>query len=437
VPVTGLSYGRYYQPSGTLPYLLPTNLFPTNGTDISPNWLAWLATIPDGATIKFQPGATYGFGDGYGNAALPTNIGWNTEAGAFPICGRTGLTIDLNGAQLTAVTQGGVHRNYFLLVDCVNCTLTDSAGGNLVTGPLLAFPGPGYDPEFQSPVLISGGSGIDIEGINMVDSFGYFISTYDRNAGVSNTNPAPANITIDSCTMSNNTTQGIAFVCVDTATVTNTTITAVTNCIDIESSFANELTRNITIGKIGMGNTFGNVSGGGTPHLRPSARCISFNGYGTSTSGNGGGGGYNGADVVIAYNNLYGSNTTLNPIIGVGDEMPAGTYGIPGLVIHDNLFGQPSYAEALISRCDAFQFYNNTEHGNLYGGGYPAVVEVNQCSSSGGACVVTGNSIDTGQPGGLVYGVQGSGNNHTTTGLTTMSLTYSGNTNWPATNNVS
>jgi hypothetical protein len=194
---------------------------------------AWLATVPDNATVQFGAGRCYG------------------QAGTITLNGRSGLVIDGLGAEFRALTPGDSHRANWRFVGGRDLTVQNLAvRGSNPTGA--------YDPavEWQHGFSIEGVQGMTLSKVAARDTWGDGVMLW-------RSTPSPAcgddtssarNILIDQTTLERIGRQGVAVVDAEEVTVQKSVIGPVSwSNIDIETDDDCEIARHVRI----LGNSFG------------------------------------------------------------------------------------------------------------------------------------------------------------------------------------
>jgi hypothetical protein len=194
---------------------------------------AWLATVPNNATVQFGAGRCYG------------------QDGTITLSGRTGLTIDGQGSEFRALTPGSSHRANWRFV-----------GGSRLTVQNLAVRGSNptgaYDPavEWQHGFSVEGVQGMTLSNVQARETWGDGVLLW-RSA------PSPAcgddassarDIVIGNATFERIGRQGVAVVDAENVTVRDSVIGPVQwSNVDIETDDDCEIARNVNI----LSNQFG------------------------------------------------------------------------------------------------------------------------------------------------------------------------------------
>ena len=194
---------------------------------------AWLATVPDNATVQFGAGRCY------------------RQAGTITLNGRSGLVIDGLGAEFRALTPGDSHRANWRFVGGRNLTVQNLAvRGSNPTGA--------YDPavEWQHGFSVEGVQGMTLSKVAARETWGDGVMLW-------RSTPSPAcgddassarNILIDQATLERIGRQGVAVVDAEEVTVQKSVIGPVSwSNIDIETDDDCEIARHVRI----LGNSFG------------------------------------------------------------------------------------------------------------------------------------------------------------------------------------
>lgn len=224
-------------------------------------------------------------------ASFPANESYRVD-GSLLMENRTGITIDGNGATLTATStpdSGGAH---LLLLGCDNITISN-----------LTIIGENPDPgengggslgnEGRHGISLRSCTFVTINNVTIQDVFADFVYL----GIVSSDNPTDwcEDIDITNCTFSGNGRQGIGIVAARRVLIDSNSITDVRRaCIDLEPNATTGGAENITISN----NTTANVR----------LRWLASGGYGGSVS-----------DIIVS------NNTCTSGKMGVAVEPPTGT----------------------------------------------------------------------------------------------------------------
>ena len=106
--------------------MVPTSIDSTGTTDTAAALTSFFASVPDGSTVRFQPGGTY-----------------NVNDGTFDVTGKTGLTIDTNGATIRRtrlLDQAKRWPKNYPWVRLTNCTNVTVTGGGTIQGLNIGDP---------------------------------------------------------------------------------------------------------------------------------------------------------------------------------------------------------------------------------------------------------------------------------------------------------
>jgi hypothetical protein len=194
---------------------------------------AWLATVPDNATVQFGAGRCYG------------------QAGTITLNGRAGLVIDGQGAEFRALTLGDSHRANWRFV-----------GGGKLTVRNLAVRG--SNPTGAYDATIEWQHGFSVEGVQEMSlSNVQARETWGDGVMLWRSSPSPAcgddassarKIVIDQATLERIGRQGVAVVDAEEVTVQRSVIGPVSwSNVDIETDDDCEIARHVRI----LGNSFG------------------------------------------------------------------------------------------------------------------------------------------------------------------------------------
>jgi hypothetical protein len=199
---------------------------------------AFIATVPDGSTIQFQPGGCYG------------------QDNTIYITNRSNLVIDGNGATFKALSLAamGVNSNWAVEAGS-NITLEDMTiqGDNPHAGILQGSPGC-YNAllEWQYGIAFDATQGGTVNDVNINDVYGDFVEAEDYER---NTASAPArNILIENSNFDGNGRMGIGITDAQGVTIQNNHFNNVCwEMVDIELGVNGEYGQNINI----LNNTLG------------------------------------------------------------------------------------------------------------------------------------------------------------------------------------
>ena len=194
---------------------------------------AWLATVPDGNTARFAPGACYG------------------QDGTIEVPGRTDLVIDGQGSEFRALTPGDSHRANWRFTGGSNLTVRNMAVRG--TNPDGTYT-PGF--EWQHGFAVEGVQGIALTNLEARETWGDGVDLdHGSFSPVCGDDASSArNVVIEDATLERIGRQGVAVVDAENVTVRDSVIgpVALAN-VDLETDDDCALARHITI----SGNQFG------------------------------------------------------------------------------------------------------------------------------------------------------------------------------------
>jgi hypothetical protein len=218
---------------GTTVYKPPNKIKSDCSVAVDGQINAWLATVPNTAKVQFGAGRCYG------------------QDGTINLNGRTGLTIDGQGAEFRALTPGGSHRANWRFVNGGGLTVQNLAvRGSNPTGA--------YDPaiEWQHGLSVEGVQGMTLSNVQARETWGDGVMLWRGS-------PSPAcgddassarDVVIAGATLERIGRQGVAVVDAENVTVQDSLIGPVAwSNIDIETDDDCEIARNVSI----LRNQFG------------------------------------------------------------------------------------------------------------------------------------------------------------------------------------
>ena len=219
-------------PQRTTVYKPPNKIKSDCSVPVDSQINAWLATVPDNATVQFG-GRCYG------------------QAGTITLNNRAGLVIDGQGAEFRALTPGDSHRANWRFV-----------GGHDLTVQNLAVRG--SNPTGAYDTAVEWQHGFSVEGVqSMTLSKVAARETWGDGVMLWRSSPSPAcgedassarKILIDEATLERIGRQGVAVVDAEEVTVQKSVIGPVSwSNIDIETDDTCEIARHVRI----LGNSFG------------------------------------------------------------------------------------------------------------------------------------------------------------------------------------
>jgi hypothetical protein len=291
-------FGAALLPPDSTPaaFLVPESIAADCSRPVENEIMAWLATVPDGATAQFQHKGCYG------------------QDETIELQDRTNLTIDGNGSSFKALTRGSPNRDNWRIEGGQGITLKDMTvcGSN----PNAGIHDNAYDGkvEWQHGFRFAGTNGGTLENVRVFDVYGDFVEAmWDWRASDVYSAPMARNIVVRDSYFARAGRMGIGLTGVDGFLLENSYVGDVNMAaVDLELDVATHLGRNISI----VGNTFG-------PH-----RFALF--------ANGGmGGAPNVGNVLISGNRMTGPLVSCESPVYVSS--PGGTVR-SGWVIRDNKF---------------------------------------------------------------------------------------------------
>jgi hypothetical protein len=232
-------------------YSVPGNIKSNCSAPVEGKLMAWLATVPDGSTVRFAANGCYG------------------QDGTITLTGRKGLVLDGRGAQFRALTAGDSHRANWRFVRGSDLTVQNMA----VRG---SDPQGAYDPsvEWQHGYSIEGVQGMNLTNVQARETWGDGIDLWhgaDSPACGDDASSA-RNIKISGATLEHNGRQGLAVVDAEGVTLQGSTVGPVAwSSVDLETDDDCEIARHVTIDHNSFGaNRYGVVASvgfGGDPQV--------------------------------------------------------------------------------------------------------------------------------------------------------------------------
>ncbi|MGH9243695.1 MAG: right-handed parallel beta-helix repeat-containing protein [Acidimicrobiales bacterium] len=145
-------------------YVVPPSIDPSGTRDVTADLITFVAGVPDGSTIVFQPGGRYRI------------------EGTFLTEARHNLVFEGNNAAFFATTEGIRNRSHWRFNHSTGITVRDVVvtGANEdagVDGPYL------YEREAQHGFAIEGSSDVTLERVRVTDVWGDLVYI-DKHAGV-------------------------------------------------------------------------------------------------------------------------------------------------------------------------------------------------------------------------------------------------------------
>ncbi|MFP5255285.1 MAG: right-handed parallel beta-helix repeat-containing protein [Acidimicrobiia bacterium] len=173
----------------------------TGATDVSAAMAAFLAAVPDGATIDLQPGGRY------------------RMESTLVISGRRDLTVRGNGATFVATTTGDLMRASVRIAHSHGITLRDLAivGANPTAGAKDRI----FRPELagQHGVDLNSATQVSLIGLTITDVYGDFVYVGQRDGG-----PPSDGVLVQRGTFARSGRQGVTFTSARNVVVEHSTI---------------------------------------------------------------------------------------------------------------------------------------------------------------------------------------------------------------------
>jgi hypothetical protein len=296
--VVAVIFGTALLPPEPLPgaFMVPDSIPADCSRPVENEIMAWLRTVPDGATARFQHNGCYG------------------QDETIELEDRVDLTIDGNGASFKALTRGSPNRDNWRIEGGRNITLKDMTvcGSN----PHAGITDRAYDGsvEWQHGFRLAGTNGATLENVRAFDVYGDFVEAmWDWRAPDVYSAPMARNIVVRNSYFARAGRMGIGLTGVDGFILRDSYVGDVNMAaVDLELDVHTHLGRNISI----VNNVFG-------PH-----RFALFANGGVGSAPNVG-------NVVITRNRMTGPLVSCESPVYVGP--PPGTYR-SDLVIEDNQF---------------------------------------------------------------------------------------------------
>lgn len=222
-------------PPGSV-YTVPSSIAADCSRAVDGEIMAWMATVPDNAILRFAQNGCYG------------------QDGSLTLSDRVGLTIDGNGSTFKALTPGGSHRANWRFQSGSNLTVLNMTvrGSN----PAAGITGTAYQPplEWQHGYSIDAVQGIVLDNVAAFDTYGDLLGIqYDERVGARASAPA-RNVTVKNSRFERSGRQGLALSHAEKVVFENNYIGDINmNGVDIELNEPFELGRDIRV----LGNTFG------------------------------------------------------------------------------------------------------------------------------------------------------------------------------------
>lgn len=232
-------------------YTPPASIKANCSVAVDAKLTAWLKTVPDNSTIRFDPNRCYG------------------QDGTITLTGRNGLVIDGQGTEFRALTPGTSHRANWDFVSGSNLTVKNLT----VRG---SDPQGTYDPsvEWQHGFFVEGVQGMVFANVQARATWGDGIDLYRSSFSPACNDDASSarNIVIDGATLDHNGRQGLAVVDAEQVTLRNSNVgPAAWWDVDLETDDGCDIARHVTIDHNSFGanryGVLGSVGFGGTPQV--------------------------------------------------------------------------------------------------------------------------------------------------------------------------
>jgi hypothetical protein len=195
--------------------------------------MAWLATVPDGSTVRFGAGRCYG------------------QDGTITLADRTGLVIDGQGSEFRALTPGGSHRANWRLLNGANLTVRNMAVRGFNPQGLYD-----HDLEWQHGFAIEGVQGMTLSDVQVREVWGDGVDVYRGGPSHACGDDASSarDVLITDALIERVGRQGVAVVDAERVALQDSTIGPVAWAnVDIETDDGCEIAREITVAR----NSFG------------------------------------------------------------------------------------------------------------------------------------------------------------------------------------
>jgi hypothetical protein len=225
-------------------YTVPKTIRSDCSIPVEDKLMAWLATVPDGSTVRFGKGRCYG------------------QDGTITLTGRSGLVIDGQGSEFRALTPGGSHRANWRFV----------GGGNLTVRNLAvrgSNPQGSYDHavEWQHGFSVEGVQGMTLSNVQVRETWGDGVLLYRgaHSPACGDDASSARNVLIGGATVERIGRQGVAIVDAEQVTVQDSTIGPVAWAnVDVETDESCEIARHVTVRRNSLGsNGWGVIVNGG------------------------------------------------------------------------------------------------------------------------------------------------------------------------------
>jgi len=214
-------------------YTVPSKIKDNCSVAVEAQISAWLATVPDNSTVQFGRGRCYG------------------QDGTITLNARAGLTIDGQGSEFRALTQGGSHRSNWRFLGGRNLAVRNLAvrGSN---------PAGTYDHaiEWQSGLSVEGVQGMTLSSVQARETWGDGVTVWHASNSPACGDDASSarNVVIANATLERNGRQGVTVDDAENVTVQDSVIGPVAwSNVDIETDDDCEIARNVSV----LRNQFG------------------------------------------------------------------------------------------------------------------------------------------------------------------------------------
>ena len=237
--VVAVIFGTALLPPEPLPgaFIVPHSIPADCSRPVENEIMAWLRTVPDGATARFQDNGCYG------------------QDETIELEDRVDLTIDGNGASFKALTRGSPNRDNWRIEGGRNITLKNLTvcGSN----PNAGITEKAYDGsvEWQHGFRFAGTNGGTLENVRALDVYGDFVEAmWDWRAPDVYTAPMARNIVVRNSYFARAGRMGIGLTGVDGFLLQDSYVGDVNMAaVDLELDVDTHLGRNISI----VNNVFG------------------------------------------------------------------------------------------------------------------------------------------------------------------------------------
>jgi hypothetical protein len=232
-------------------YKVPGNIKSDCSSAVENKLMAWLATVPDGATVQFPSNGCYG------------------QDGTITLTGRNRLVIDGGGSEFRALTPGGSSRANWRFVGGSELTMQNVA----VRG---ANPQGVYDHtvEWQHGFSIEGVQGMTLTNVQARETWGdgIYVGHSTNTPACGDDASSSRNVVITGATLERAGRQGLAITDAEQVTLQNSTVGPVAwSGVDVEPDATCDIARHITISHNSFGanhyGVFGSFGFGADPQV--------------------------------------------------------------------------------------------------------------------------------------------------------------------------